>query len=59
LPQCNYTTAADCFDGWRDGVLTGSPPTFCPIAPAGALAGIEIGPGLVALLDNGLLARIR
>ena len=35
--QNNYNTAADVFDGWRDDVLTGSPPTFYPIASAGAL----------------------
>ena len=29
-PKANFQTAADCFDGWRDDVLTGSPPTFYP-----------------------------
>ncbi len=48
----NYTTAADCFDGWRDDVLTGLPPTFYPIASAGGLARIEIGPGLVTLFGG-------
>ncbi len=52
MRQSNYTTAADCFDGWRDDALTGSPPTFYPIASAGGLARIEIGPGLVTLLGG-------
>src|SRR5271157_4119600 len=49
--KSNYTTAADCFDGWRDEVLTGSPPTFYPIG-SGELARIEIGPGLVSLFGG-------
>ncbi len=43
LRQSNYTTGIDVFDGWRDDVLTGSPPTFYPIASAGALAQIKVG----------------
>ena len=50
--KSNYTTAADVFDGWRDDVLSGSPPTFYPVASAGALARIEIGPGLVTLFGG-------
>jgi replicative DNA helicase len=50
--KSNYTAAADCFDGWRDDVLCGSPPTFYPIASSGALARLEIGPGLVTLLGG-------
>ena len=50
--KSNYTMAADVFDRWRDDVLTGSPPTFYPIASSGALARIEIGPGLVTLLGG-------
>ena len=40
-----------CFDGWKDDVLTGSPPTFYPIG-SGELARIEIGPGLVTLFGG-------
>ena len=47
----NYTTAADVFDGWKDDVLTGTPPTFYPIGK-GELGRIEIGPGLVALFGG-------
>jgi hypothetical protein len=31
--KSNYTTAADLFDGWKDGVLADPPPMFYPIAP--------------------------
>ena len=48
MPQSHYTTAADGFDGWRDGMPTGWPPTIYPIG-SDELARIEIGPGLVAL----------
>jgi replicative DNA helicase len=48
----NYITAADAFDGWRDNVLTGTPPTFYPVAGAGDLSRIEIGPGLVTLIGG-------
>lgn len=36
----NYTTAADLLDQWRDDLLTG------------ALARLELGPGLVTLLGG-------
>jgi replicative DNA helicase len=49
--NANFQTAADCFDGWRDDVLAGSPPVFFPIG-SGALARIEIGPKLVALFGG-------
>jgi replicative DNA helicase len=44
-----FQTAADVFDGWRDNVLTGSPPTLWPVG-SGELARLEIGPGLVTLI---------
>jgi replicative DNA helicase len=47
----NFTSAADVFDGWRDDVLTGSPPTFYPIG-SGELERLEIGPGLVTLIGG-------
>lgn len=46
-----YTAAADLLDGWKDDVLTGTPPTFYPIG-SGELARIEIGPGLVTLFGG-------
>ena len=52
-PKANFSTPPPTvFDGWRDDVLTGSPPTFYPIASAGGLARIEIGPGLVTLFGG-------
>jgi len=49
--RANYQTAADVFDGWRDDVLTGTPPTFYPVG-TGELARIEIGPKLVTLIGG-------
>jgi replicative DNA helicase len=49
--KANYQTAADAFDGWRDDLLTGKPPTFYPIGE-GELARLEIGPGLVNLFGG-------
>ncbi len=46
-----FQTAADVFDGWRDEVLTGSPPVLWPVG-LGELARLEIGPGLVTLLGG-------
>ncbi|MGH7194203.1 MAG: DnaB-like helicase C-terminal domain-containing protein, partial [Candidatus Saccharimonadales bacterium] len=47
-----FQTAGDVFDGWRDDVLTGSPPVLYPIG-SGDLGRIEIGPGLVTLFGGG------
>lgn len=47
----NYQTAADAFDGWRDGVLTGKAPVFYPVG-SGKLSRLEIGPGLVSLIGG-------
>ncbi|MHB1035744.1 MAG: DnaB-like helicase C-terminal domain-containing protein [Pirellulales bacterium] len=49
--QANYAAGLDLFDGWRDDVLTGSPPVLYPVG-TGELARIEIGPGLVVLLGG-------
>lgn len=49
--KANFTTAANVFDGWRDDLLTGTPPTFYPIG-AGELARLELGPGLVTLFGG-------
>jgi replicative DNA helicase len=51
-PTANYTTAADAFGDWREQLLTGEPPTLYPVAQAGELAEIEIGPGLVTLIGG-------
>jgi replicative DNA helicase len=49
--KANFQAAADAFAGWRDDVLTGSPPTFYAIG-TGELGRIEIGPGLVTLFGG-------
>ena len=51
MAKANFQTAADVFDGWRDDVLTGTPPTFYPVG-SGELARIEIGPKLVTLIGG-------
>ena len=51
MTNANYQTAGDVFDGWRDDVLTGSPPVLYPIG-SGDLGRIEIGPGLVTLIGG-------
>ena len=50
-PKANFKSAADCFDGWRDDVLTATSPPFYPIG-SGELARLEIGPGLVTLFGG-------
>ena len=52
MNAANFITAADAFNGWKDDVLTGKGPTFYPIASAGELSRIEIGPGLVTLIGG-------
>lgn len=51
MTNATFQTAGDVFDGWRDDVLTGSPPVLFPIG-SGDLARIEIGPGLVTLIGG-------
>ncbi len=51
MKAAKYQTAADVFDGWRDDVLTGSPPILYPVG-AGELARIEVGPNLVTLFGG-------
>lgn len=46
-----FQSAADVMAGWRDDVLSGTPPTLYPIG-TGELARIEVGPGLVTLLGG-------
>jgi replicative DNA helicase len=56
MPDCDHTAkyqaADDLFDGWRDDVLSGKPPTMYRVG-AGELARLEIGPGLVSLIGGG------
>jgi replicative DNA helicase len=52
MSHANYITAADAFASWQHDVLTGTPPTFYPIAGSGDLARLEIGPGLVTLFGG-------
>jgi replicative DNA helicase len=49
--KANFQTAADVFDTWRDGVLTGEPPILYRVGD-GELARIEIGPKLVTLIGG-------
>jgi replicative DNA helicase len=51
MAEANYVSAADALAGWRDDVLSGTPPTLYP-AGTGELAGLEIGPGLVELFGG-------
>ncbi len=49
--SARFQTAADVLSGWRDDVLSGTPPTRYPIG-TGALARVELGPGLVLLFGG-------
>lgn len=51
MTEARFQVAAAVLAGWRDDVLTGTPPTFYPVG-TGELARIEIGPGLVTLLGG-------
>lgn len=51
MTNADYQTAADVFDGWRDDVLTGTPPTLYPTG-TGELSRIEIGPKLVTRIGG-------
>lgn len=46
-----YATAVDVFGGWRDDLLSGTPPVLYAIGE-GALSRVELGPGLVTLLGG-------
>ena len=46
-----FQLATDVFDGWREDVLTGTPPVLWP-AGTDELALLEIGPGLVTLFGG-------
>jgi replicative DNA helicase len=51
MPEPRYLSGADALAGWRDDVLSGTPPTLYPVG-AGALGQIQVGPGLVTLLGG-------
>jgi replicative DNA helicase len=51
MSTASYRRAADILDGWRDDVLSGTPPTLWPVG-TGELGRIEIGPGLVTLIGG-------
>jgi replicative DNA helicase len=51
MTTANFITAADAFDGWKENVLTGGPPTLYPVG-SGELGRIETGPGLVTLFGG-------
>src|SRR5215472_17507293 len=51
MPDAHYLCAADALAGWRDDVLSGTPPVRWPLG-AGELARIECGPGAVLLLGG-------
>lgn len=50
-PKANFAVAADLMDGWREDVVSGTPPKFFPVG-AGEFERVEIGPGLVVLLGG-------
>jgi len=47
----SYQTAAQLFDRWRDDLLSGNPPLLYRCGD-GALAGLQLGPGLVTLIGG-------
>ena len=51
MTEARFASAADLFDTWRDNLLSGTAPTLYPVG-SGALARIEIGPGLVTLFGG-------
>src|SRR5262249_54723861 len=52
MADAHYQVAADVLAGWRDDVLSGTPPKLYPVG-TGELARVEIGPRLVTLLGGG------
>jgi replicative DNA helicase len=51
MPEAAFVCAADALAGWRDDVLSGTPPVLFPVG-TGELTRLEIGPGLVTLLGG-------
>jgi replicative DNA helicase len=52
MSKAKFVTASDVMENWRDDVLTGTPPTFYPLAETGALSRIEVGPKLITLIGG-------
>jgi replicative DNA helicase len=51
MSDARFRAAADLLDDWREGIVHGTPPTLYPVG-SGALARLEVGPGLVTLLGG-------
>jgi replicative DNA helicase len=51
MADAQFLCGADALAGWREEVLSGTPPTLYP-AGTGELARIEMGPGLVTLIGG-------
>jgi replicative DNA helicase len=51
MSEARYRPVADLLGEWRDDLLSGEPPTLYAVGD-GALARLEIGPGLVTLLGG-------
>jgi replicative DNA helicase len=51
MAEARYQTGGDVLAGWKEELLTGTPPTLYPVG-AGGLARLEVGPGLVTLLGG-------
>ncbi len=51
MNTAHFQATADILDGWRDDVLSGTPPTLYPVG-TGELGRVEIGPGLVTLVGG-------
>lgn len=51
MSEAHYLTGTDALTSWQEDVLTGTPPILYPVG-AGALARLEIGPGIVSLLGG-------
>src|SRR5262245_53004757 len=51
MSKARFQAAADVLGGWRDDLLSGTPPVLYPVG-AGDLARIEVGPGLVTLVGG-------
>jgi replicative DNA helicase len=49
--KARFVTAADALLPWRDDLLSGKAPTLYPVG-SGALARLEVGPGLVTLIGG-------
>jgi replicative DNA helicase len=51
MSEPRYKPAADLLDEWRESILRGTSPTLYPVG-SGALARLEVGPGLVTLIGG-------